>query len=394
MEDLIQYYHQQMYTETEIPGFLILRHGRQISQTRYRRIIRALKLRRYNNEASVDVISEGIIRLFESGFGNAGYRTIWRLLNVTLGVRATQVTVNRLLQLLDPEGLVLRRGRRLRRRIYSNGGPNCIIHIDGYDKLKPYGFSIHGAIDGFSRKLLWLKVLRSNKNPYSISKLYLDMVSEHGRVPKVIRCDAGTENVVVKDLQLLLRNNHEDVIQGGPCCIVNRSTGNQRIEAFWSFLKRIFTVKWRNMFMDLEQIGLFESASPDDIENMRMWFSSVIQLELDHIKSYWNSHRIRLQRDVELTTGQAPDVMYYQPELFSARDCSLPLPCTANELLELFDHFSVVDPPHGCSDSFMARISLLSGLPRESIENTLTTADALQMFMVTKDLLKSQSQDT
>ena len=27
-------------------------------------------------------------------------------------------------------------------------GPNWLWHIDRYDKRKPYGFAIHGAIDG------------------------------------------------------------------------------------------------------------------------------------------------------------------------------------------------------------------------------------------------------
>ena len=27
-------------------------------------------------------------------------------------------------------------------------GPNFIWHMDGYDKLKPYGITIHGCIDG------------------------------------------------------------------------------------------------------------------------------------------------------------------------------------------------------------------------------------------------------
>ena len=27
-------------------------------------------------------------------------------------------------------------------------GPNFLGHIDGYDKLKAYGFAIHGCIDG------------------------------------------------------------------------------------------------------------------------------------------------------------------------------------------------------------------------------------------------------
>ena len=30
-------------------------------------------------------------------------------------------------------------------------GPNYVWHIDGYDKLKPFGIAISGCIDGFSR---------------------------------------------------------------------------------------------------------------------------------------------------------------------------------------------------------------------------------------------------
>ena len=28
-------------------------------------------------------------------------------------------------------------------------GPDFVWHLDGYDKLKPYGFAIHAAIDGW-----------------------------------------------------------------------------------------------------------------------------------------------------------------------------------------------------------------------------------------------------
>lgn len=44
------------------------------------------------------------------------------------------------------------------RRCYYSEGPSYVWHLDGYDKLKPYGFPIHGCIDGFSRKILWLEV--------------------------------------------------------------------------------------------------------------------------------------------------------------------------------------------------------------------------------------------
>lgn len=49
---------------------------------------------------------------------------------------------------VDPQGVEERRRRTFIRRAYINKGPNYLIHIDGYDKLKRYGFPIHGAIDG------------------------------------------------------------------------------------------------------------------------------------------------------------------------------------------------------------------------------------------------------
>ena len=70
---------------------------------------------------------------------------------------------------LDPEGCELRRAHRLRRRVYHNAGPNVVRHVDGYNKLKPYGFPICGCIDGWSRKILSLVVTRSNNYPDKLS---------------------------------------------------------------------------------------------------------------------------------------------------------------------------------------------------------------------------------
>ena len=59
-----------------------------------------------------------------------------------------------LLKTLDPEGVLLRSRHRFRLRTYSVKGPNYVWHLDGCDKLKPFGFPIHGAIDGYSRRIL------------------------------------------------------------------------------------------------------------------------------------------------------------------------------------------------------------------------------------------------
>ena len=45
----------------------------------------------------------------------------------------------------DPDGNETRRARRLRRQ-YVSVGPMLCWHADGYDKLRPYGFPIHGSI--------------------------------------------------------------------------------------------------------------------------------------------------------------------------------------------------------------------------------------------------------
>ena len=66
---------------------------------------------------------------------------------------ANRKTVMKVIRELDPEKVALQRKKRLLTRVYSVPGPDLFWHQDGYDKLKPFGFSTHGCIDGYSRKL-------------------------------------------------------------------------------------------------------------------------------------------------------------------------------------------------------------------------------------------------
>lgn len=49
-----------------------------------------------------------------------------------------------------------------------------------YDKIKPYGFAINGAIDGYSRRIMWLEVGPSNSDPHYVAKYYMDCVQQQG----------------------------------------------------------------------------------------------------------------------------------------------------------------------------------------------------------------------
>ena len=70
------------------------------------------------------------------------------------------------------------------------------LGIDGHCKLKSFVFSLHGCIDGFSRRLLWLEVSSSNKKPENIDKFYLDAVKQLQSIPKKLKADDGTGHYV------------------------------------------------------------------------------------------------------------------------------------------------------------------------------------------------------
>ncbi|VDI39125.1 Hypothetical predicted protein [Mytilus galloprovincialis] len=165
---------------------------------------------------------------------------MWRTLNIGFGLCVTQSRVRLCLRTIDQQGVLNRSRRVLRRRVYYNRGPNYLIHVDGYDKLKPYGIAIHGAIDGYSRKLLWLVASPSNNNPRYVGYWYLNWIKERKMLPRVVRSDAGTENVIMRDLQRSLRHNQNDEMSGQNSFLVGRSVANKRIERLWGTLKTSF----------------------------------------------------------------------------------------------------------------------------------------------------------
>lgn len=178
------------------------------------------------------------------------------------------------MRLLDPQGTELRKANRLVRRQYKCPGPNFVWHIDGFDKLKPFGFCIHGAIDGYSRKIIWLKVGLSNNNPKVVATYFLDTIGELGFVPFRIRSDMGTENVMVRELQIYFRtlaNNDENDIDTSSF-IQGKSTSNQRIEGLWSIFRRMVANSFMNIFKDLQNANIYDDHNPLHIECLKFCF--------------------------------------------------------------------------------------------------------------------------
>jgi hypothetical protein len=60
----------------------------------------------------------------------------------------------------------------------------------------------------------------------------LESLIEKKIIPKIIRCDRGTENVLLSGIQASLRMGDNDGLSGENSFMYGRSTANQRIEAF------------------------------------------------------------------------------------------------------------------------------------------------------------------
>ncbi|XP_060555200.1 uncharacterized protein LOC132716065 [Ruditapes philippinarum] len=213
----------------------------------------------------------------------------------------------------------MRKAHRLKRRFYCAKGPNNIWHLDGYDKFKPFGFCIHGAVDGFSRKVIWLEVSDTNNDPKLIAIYYLDALKRIKKTPRILRCDAGTENSVVCLLQQFFRNEATDHFAGSRSVIVGRSTSNQRIERWWGTLRQQGIQWWINFFKDLRDSGRFNELDQIHCENLKFCFMNLTQTHLDRIAQQWNVHEIRPQHNSDAHYGK-PDIMYFLPETFGAFD--------------------------------------------------------------------------
>ena len=254
------------------------------------------------------------------------------------GISTDRETVRGLLKILDPEGVEARSRHRLRRREYKTAGPNHLRHIDGYDKLKPFGFCIHGAIDGYSRRVLWLEVGPTNNDPFVIAKYYLDFVRKTGGIPKIIRADCGTENVNVAFLQRFFHDQDQSFLYG-------KSSSNQRIESWWSMLKRGCMDWWIRFFKDLRDRAFYPEDDDIQLECLKFCFMPVIREELHKFAMQWNLHKIRPSRNEESPSGR-PGLLCFIPENTGARDLMIPVPLDDIENAEQL--CSIRIPEHGC----------------------------------------------
>jgi len=176
---------------------------------------------------------------------------MWHILRIRYHIHVPRRTVETILREVDPHGVEERKHRCFHRRTYGSPGPNFAWHMDGYEKLKPYGFWIHGCVDGFSRRILWLELQRSNKNPRLIARYFINCVKASGGCPVRLMTDLGTENGIAAGVQCYFRAEGSDDCAGSKAHKYVPSTANQRIECYWSSFRRQRSSWWIDFFFKI-----------------------------------------------------------------------------------------------------------------------------------------------
>ncbi|CAH1115725.1 unnamed protein product [Psylliodes chrysocephalus] len=177
-------------------------------------------------------------------------------------------------------GVELRTRRRLHKRQYNNTGPNFLWHLDLFDKLKPYGICINGAIDGYSRFIIWLKASPNTNIPKIIAGFFLKSIEKYSGCPRRIRSNMGTENGTVEQMQTFLRRiavKNKGQFSYDNSFIYGTSNCNQRIESWWGILRKHCSYYWMNLFSELKESGHF-SVSFLDKGLKQFCFMDIIQV--------------------------------------------------------------------------------------------------------------------
>ncbi|XP_054896807.1 uncharacterized protein LOC129366793 [Poeciliopsis prolifica] len=287
LDDIIRLYFRLSLNNKEILQILAHSHHTILSNRTLKRICRRLGLFRRKNQSDLEEVLAFVQQQIMTNGQMQGYRWL-HLRAIQHEFVVSQDTVRQLIKLFDPEGVELRRARRLRRRQYNCRGPNALWHMDGYDKLKPYGIAISGCIDGFSRHVLWMEAYTTNNDPKLIASYFLKTVSCVKGCPERIRADRGTENICVEQMQIFLRQNHTDSFAGDKSFLYGRSTSNQRIEGWWSTLRKQSAQFWMNLFQTFLDDGHFTGDFLDK-SLIQFCFLNLIQDDLDDVVNTWNS---------------------------------------------------------------------------------------------------------
>lgn len=246
-----------------------------------------MKLYSSITDAQIDDIICSYILRHGSTTGEPYLKGHFRALEYHVQRRRIRESLNR----VEPRNTALRWGALVSRRVYFVPWPNSLWHLDSHHSLIRWGYVIHGCIDEFSRRIIYLRCTTNNLASTVLGLFKTAIEQDGGLWPSRIRVDYGVENTAVCDATVATRG------EGRGSFIAGSSTRNQRIERLWRDVFRCVCHIFYYVFYALKQTGLL------DLENsIHMFVLQYIFLpRINHALSEWmdcfNNHPVETEHN-------------------------------------------------------------------------------------------------
>lgn len=156
--------------------------------------------------------------------------------------------------------------------------------MDGWHKLRPYNLVVHGAVDGFSRTIVFMRCVDNNYKKTVLTS-FLPAVRQYG-LPRTVRVDKGGENFAVCDFMVEQRGLNNCAF------IVGKSTHNQRIERMWGDLRLRCMQYYMTLFYELSDTHDIDFTDSNCAYVMHYLFLPLINSDLDAFVLAWNHHKL------------------------------------------------------------------------------------------------------
>ncbi len=180
-----------------------------------------------------------------------------------------------------------------------------------------FPLAIYGCYDTTSRKVMFIKVWKSNSDPNLVGRWYFDHLYSTRMISSKLRIDRGTETGLLATLHVFLRRSHgdmthENTVEYGP------STSN-RIERWWRELHEQLEKFFKFELQQLLDQGFYDPEDEVDRDMLAYVYIPIVQREIDLFVELWNNSRGRLQRNTLMPDG-IPNVIHNCPEEYGIED--------------------------------------------------------------------------
>ena len=231
---------------------------------------------------------DGIVKQIQQEYPNCGQQLIQGFLR-DKGVHVQRHRLRDSVRRTDNLRRYVRWHDVISRRTYSVKRSNSLWHIDGHHSLVRWRMVIHGAIDGYSRMVVYLFCSTNNKS-ITVYNLFIKAIEEYG-VPSRIRSDKGGENVLVCHYMVSYRGT------GRGSHIAGSSVHNQRIERLWRDVYRCVCSTYYETFYTLEAMGVLDPTNENDLFVLQCVYLPRINKSIEEFRRAWNLHPIRTERN-------------------------------------------------------------------------------------------------